>query len=103
MKALIQLLGGSTLIVALIFYSSLSWAYVCHKFWYWFLLPIFPNIPHISFTQSMALMMFVTLLKSHTPVNIKDEFKKEHADTIAAIITPWLSLLCGALIYFVIK
>ncbi len=97
-----------TLIVVLMFlflttYFSFSWGFVLYKFWYWFLIPVFTELPEISFWAAVGLMMFVTLFKNHghKPA-IKEEYinkSKQSGNAFASFLTPWMVLLIG----FVIK
>ena len=85
-------------------YGALSWGFVCWKFWYWFLLPVFPALPHIVFLQAVALMMFVSILKTQPSQYIKPEYTNQTIANIGLLIAPWLILLLGWIVkIFVLK
>src|ERR1035437_10730738 len=91
-------------IVIGIAYGALSWGFVCWKFWYWFLLPVFPALPHIVFLQAVALMMFVSILKTQPSQYIKPEYTNQSIANIGLLIAPWLILLLGWIVkIFVLK
>ena len=91
-------------IVIGIAYGALSWGFVCWKFWYWFLLPVFPALPHIVFLQAVALMMFVSILKTQPSQYIKPEYTNQTIANIGLLIAPWLILLLGWIVkIFVLK
>jgi hypothetical protein len=99
MEALLILLGGIVIIPALIMYSSMSWGYVMTKLWIWFLLPVFPNMPHITFWQAVGLIIFLQLFKNYdSNGSIKDEYKDKISMWIQALLAPWLILFCGWLV-----
>lgn len=78
-----------------IVYGALSWGFVCWKFWYWFILPVFPALPHIVFLQAVALMMFATILKTQPSQYIKPEYTNQSIASVAMLAAPWIILLVG--------
>lgn len=88
-------------------YSSLTWGLICWKFWYWFLLPVFPALPHVGYFECVGLMMFITLFKNHTAQSIiKDELAQVTNNTANVInfIMPWLVLFMGWFVHaFIVK
>jgi hypothetical protein len=95
----IGLVIGMFFVIGLVVaYSAMSWGFVLYKFWYWFLLPVFPNLPHITFLLAIGLMMFVDLFKTHAATAIKDEFRDKNTEIISNIIAPWIVFVVG---YFV--
>lgn len=95
MEALLVLLGGLALVAVTSLYFTLSWAYVCFKFWYWFILPVFTDLPHCTFIQCIGLMFFIGLFKQHTMKENKDD----EVNWPGVILLPWISLLIGAAFY----
>lgn len=83
-------------------YGSVSWGLVMYKFWYWFLLPVFPSLPHVTFVQAVGLMFFVGLFHGINSQVLKKEYKDEGAATLVAIAAPWLTLLVGWIVWLVI-
>jgi hypothetical protein len=98
MKPIITLLGEIAKIPSFLIYHSMSWGYVMYKFWYWFLLPVFPNMPHIGFWQAVGLHLFSGMFKNHkVSVKMKEEFIKKDDTMISSLVAPWLMLLVGLL------
>ncbi len=101
-----EILGFIFLFVAILavalLYSSVAWGLVMYKFWYWFLLPVFPALPQINFLQAVGLMFFLSLFKTVETQILKKEYKDETAGTIGSLIVPWLTLLMGWVVWLVI-
>jgi len=93
-----MLIGAITLLVVTSFYGSLSWGLVVWKFWYWFLLPVFPTLPAITFIQGVGIMLVVSLFRGHPAQIIKDEYVNKSTGIIITAIMPWLALFLGWLI-----
>ena len=91
MEALIALLGILALVAGLVLYSSLSWGYVCFKFWYWFVLPVFTELPHVTFWQAVGLMFFISLFRN--PGGKKSDSDKSDINWGLIIASPWLTLI----------
>jgi len=85
-----------------ILYSAFSWGLVAYKFWYWFLLPVFPSMPHINYWQAMGLFLFIGLFNTHVPQVLKKEYTDTKVNAIAQYIAPWLTLLAGYVVLQVI-
>ena len=98
LEAVIAILGFLGIIIIGLVYDSLSWGLVGYKFWSWFLIPIFPTLPHIVFWQAVGLMFFIALFKSQGQV-IKKQYRDENAQIGVAILLPWAMLLLGWLTY----
>lgn len=104
MESLMMLVGAIVIIPALLIYHSMSWGYVMYKFWYWFLLPVFPNMPHIVFWQAVGLYLFTSFFKNHaTTPSIKDEFIESDNSRLMSLLYPWLTILIGLLMLQFIK
>lgn len=106
LEALLLFLG-SAIVIALvlgfaILYSAFSWGLVLWKFWYWFLLPVFPDMPHINYWQAMGLFLFIGLFNTHVPQVLKKEYTDASTNAIAQYIAPWLVLLAGYVVLLVI-
>lgn len=100
MTALIIVLLGIILFISgVLIYSTLSWGWVCFKFWSWFIVPIFisgfPNFPEITFIEACGMMLFINLFKNFGGSTIKKEYRDESSGWTSLIITPWLVLLVG--------
>ena len=84
-------------------YSTVSWGLVMWKFWYWFLLPVFPALPQINFVQAVGLICFLSLFKTVESQFIKKEYKDETASVWSPIVATWLTLFFGWLVWLVIN
>lgn len=84
----------------LLIYSVLSWALVTYKFWYWFLIPVFPELPEITYTLAIGLTFFIGLFISIQPL-IKNEFL-DNSNKWVFLLYPWITLLIGYLTYIFI-
>lgn len=94
-EALITLIGALGLLTGIILYSTLSWGYVCFKFWYWFILPVFTELPHCTFWQCVGLMFFISLFRNQGAK--KSDSNKQDINWGLLIISPWLTLLVAYL------
>ena len=95
MEILLLAFAIITLIVLLILYSSFSWGFALYKFWYWFILPVFPMLPEITFWHAVGLFLFIGFFRIGDGQVIKDEYKEKTTGTIMSIILPWVTLLMG--------
>jgi len=80
-------------------YGTLSWGLVMYKFWYWFLLPVFPALPQINYIHAIGLVMFVGLFHTVQTQIIKKEYKDENAGNILAVLAPWVTLFLGWIVH----
>jgi hypothetical protein len=104
MEALLALLGLILLIPLLLIYSGFSWGWVLYKFWYWFLIPVFPQIPHIGFYMAVGISVFLNVFKNHDTNSIKDEYKDNKYSRIGmSLAHPWIMLCAGWVIWLVIR
>lgn len=79
-------------------YGTLAWGLVLFKFWGWFVLPVFTDLPEITFVQALGLMFVVGLFKTGMIQSVKKEYRDTNAE-YALLVTPWLSLFLGWLAY----
>ena len=98
MTELIGVLVGLGFLAIFILYKSFSWGFVLYKFWYWFLLPVFTELPEINFYEAVGLMLFLSLFKN----NKVTENENEKINWKQVFLLPWLTLLIGLLIHNVI-
>lgn len=101
-KILTMIIGFLGLFAIGLLYGALSWGLVCWKFWYWFLVPVFPQVPHITFLQAIAVMIFMGLFRGHPTQVIKQEYTSQELFNVIAILGPWLTLCVGWLIHVTI-
>src|SRR6478736_6628694 len=102
MEVLLTIIAIVAIIAFFVLYSAFAWGYVLFKFWYWFLLPVFPNVPHIYFLQAVGLMFVIGLFKNQVQQQgVKKELRDDSglSSTTQVFINPIITLLCGLLIH----
>jgi len=92
-------------LTALIFLGALAWGafawgFVLYKFWQWFLLPVFPTLPHISISQAVGLMIVVQLFDKNIPQVFDDEFLNTDKKNYFDIISPIIAFVFGWIVWF---
>jgi hypothetical protein len=94
MKEFFTLLGVILFIPLLVIYNSFAWGYVATVISYWYVIPLFPSFPILSWLQYAGIMFFVNCFV-HTGDNsdIKDEYKNNSFNLIKILFNPWLLLL----------
>ena len=97
MEALLMAFGAIALLALVVIYESFSYGFLLYKFWYWFVLPAFPNLPHITFYHAVGLCFIIGLFKSkdfsEKVINgVKIESKPNY---VLMVIAPWITLLLG--------
>lgn len=102
MDKLIIALVGIVLFALAFFYGAFAWGYVMFKFWAWFVLPVFTNLPNLTIIQCVGLMMFISLFKALPAQIIKEEYVDETTASIFQIITPIIFLIVGWLVKIII-
>lgn len=85
-----------------VIYGALVWGLVMYKFWGWFVLPIFTNLPAIEFKQAVGLAVFIGLFHTVQSQVLKKEYKDETQSIILPIIAPWVTLIIGWLVHIII-
>jgi len=99
MEALIALLGGIALFFLAIAYSTFSWGYVTYKFYYWFVLPVFTDLPAMSLAQAVGIALFISLFKNHS----SKKTTGNETNWPLALAQPWVVVFVGWIIYCFIK
>jgi len=79
-------------------YSTLAWGLILYKFWGWFVLPVFTELPELTFLQALGLMFVVSLFKGIMHQSIKKEYRDVNAE-YALLLGPWVTLFFGWLAY----
>lgn len=100
-----KLFAGLALVMGVILYFSFSMGFVFYKYWYWFVLDVFPNLPEITFYQAVGLKLFTGILISIRYNALKEELYKDGAveRTSQLFLMPWISVLIGYFIYLFIN
>lgn len=88
------------LVLGAMIYGSFSWGFVCFKFWYWFILPIFPSLPSLTFYQCVGLFFFIGLfnISNVNSFNYNKTDEQRNNELAGSILAPWLTLVIGWLI-----
>ena len=94
----LTIIGIVFLIFGLMVYDAFSWGFVCFKFWYWFILPIFVTLPVLSLYSCIGLMFFISLFKNHNLISPKQENEDKYTNLTVNLLSPWLILFSGWLI-----
>lgn len=93
MTALGAMIGGLFLVMLTILYGAFAGGYVVSVGYEWFVLPIFPSLPHFTLHQIIGLCLFLGTLKSYSMTSIKDEYRNKTAEWVGAILSPWITLI----------
>jgi hypothetical protein len=101
-EGLLLILGGIVLFALAILYGAFAWGFICWKFWYWFLLPVFPTLPEVTLVQCVGLMMFIGLFHTAIPPMPKKEYRDDTSKNWATVIAPPIVLLLGWLVKIII-
>ena len=101
METLLIILGGLFLIPFLLIYGAFVKALVLSKFYTWFIIPLFIDLPVFNFWQWVGIALTLQLLKSG-----RESIKKEYTDQTSmwtkVILGPWIVLLIGYLFHLFI-
>jgi len=94
MKTIIGVLSVISAVFLLILYGIVSWGYVSHTLYLWFIQPHFPELPMFSIYTFIGFMFFSSVMfKGNHVTNIKSKFKDESTMYVGLIINPWIILL----------
>ena len=90
---IIALIAG---IFLMVIYSALSWGFVGHTFYLWFIHPHFAFLPTFSVIHFVGFMLFATVMFNRTSSTyIKEEYKDKTAMYSALFLAPWVTLVIG--------
>ena len=95
MTKIVQGLGMVLAFMGLLLYGAFSWGFVFYKYWNWFVLPVFDNLPVIAFKEAVGLMLVVGLFKNHISKQFtyKDDVIKQDIDYVGAFVAPWVVIM----------
>jgi ABC-type lipoprotein release transport system permease subunit len=95
------------LVILLGVYSTAAVGFVISVFWAWFLMPIFPMLPHLTVIQAIGITFLLNALKpnykdmteslSKMGEQDEDAQKKIMVSIFVLIFSPWAALLAGFL------
>ncbi len=105
MTEIILLLGYIFGFTLLLLYGSFVKGFIVYKFWYWFLLPAFPTVPHISYIHAVGLSLLLVLFHQvdSTKKSIVGNEIVTKPDYGLGLIYPWLVLLMGWVVHLFIR
>lgn len=86
-------------VCGVITYHAFAWGFVFYKFYYWFVLPVFNNLPVINFHQAIGLAFFTTLFKNNFTLVNKPEFRDDNILPYIHFFAPILIFNVGYIIY----
>lgn len=93
MKLLLKIIATPFIFIALITYTAFSWGIVAKTIATWYIIPIFPKFPLLTWYQYAGIIFFIHSIAPTSSNNIKDEYKEEYMDLIKFLINPWTLLL----------
>ena len=85
--------------LAMLFYSAFTWAFVISKFYGWFILSQFTNLPNITLIHFIGISLFIhALFPKNIGECIKSEYVEKDTKWGTFILAPWIILLAGWII-----
>lgn len=104
MKYILKSLLWIIIVALALSYFLLTIGLVLFKFYYWFALPVFTNLPHITYLQCVGLVVFLGVLKGNYTSELKEEYYKYTAKEKLAglLVAPWIGLFVGWIIHNII-
>jgi hypothetical protein len=81
------------LVPIIILYNCFSWGFVASKIASWYIIPLFPEFPVLTWVEYAGIMFFVSCFINTNKTSIKDEFRDDIAALAGNLINPWLTLL----------
>jgi hypothetical protein len=94
---IIKFIGSIALVLLMVLYGSLVGGLLIFNFYNWFLLPVFPSLPEITYTMAIGLGFFKMSVSRYETK--KDERK---TDWGFVFIMPWVVMLFGWVAYAII-
>ena len=89
------------MITGVIVYSAFSWGFVSHIAYGWFILPVFPTLPHFTVLQFVGFALFLSTIFRSSGSNIKDEYVDKSKFWQTIILAPWLALAMSWLLHLI--
>lgn len=96
-----KFIGGVTLIALFFIYNIFSWGFVFYKFYNWFILPVFTNLPQITFISAVGISIFTSMLNRNNQIKIDKTEEIEYTKAFLSIALPFLVLGLGWLTYVI--
>ena len=96
-----KFIGGITLISLFFIYNIFAWGFVFYKFYHWFILPVFTNLPVITFINAVGISIFTTMLNRNNQINQTKTSEIEYSNAFTNIALPFAVLGIGWIVYVI--
>jgi|LakMenE01Jun11ns_1017448.scaffolds.fasta_scaffold9945074_9 hypothetical protein len=103
MKDLLKFIAAAFIVFVFVIYGAFSWGYVTTIIADWYILPIFPDFPKLTWYQYTGIAFFVHCFVHSYITDIKDEYRNKYEKSIITILSPWLLLLGAWMFLFIYK
>ena len=101
-EKLLVLLGTILILPFLVLYSAFSWGFVATVLSGWFVIPLFPEFPQLSWIEFAGISLFISCFVIEPVNQIKDDCRVERpAILIEMYLRPWLLLLISWFIHLI--
>lgn len=78
MEKFYQGIGKFLAVIVLMVASSAVQGYVLYKLWSWFIVPVFPNAPHLGIVQALGIALLIGYLTGrYSNSKLSEEDKKK--------------------------
>lgn len=99
MKYLIGI-GAFTVLIIVFIYGIFAWGLVTYFYYYWFLLPVFTNLPNITIVEAIGISFFISLFKNMSTKSNNEN--KNSTEIITPFLTPLIALFFGWLYHLLL-
>lgn len=96
--------GAMVLMPFLVLYNAFAWGVVFMKYYYWFIFPVFGELPTLTLTNFIGIGAVITGIMA-IPIypTIKKEFRSNNDDWAFPFIKPWIFLFFAWFIHLFIN
>lgn len=98
-KAFATVFGVIVIFYLIVLYTLFSEGFVALKLWNWFLLPIFPNLPHLIYIQMIGIILAVAAIKPRNTPTYKVDEENRNRNLFFSLIAPWVALLIAYVVH----
>lgn len=95
MNLLQKVIGGLFIFSFMVLYGIFTWSLIVYQYYYWFAMPLVPQLPHINLHEAIAIGFLLNLFKTHSSLCIKDDYRDKEVEYCIMFIAPWLLLIVG--------
>lgn len=89
--------------IALYAYATAAWGFVLMKFYSWFAMPVFKELPALQYAQFVGLWWIVRLFNMYNATQKKGQEVYTEKSAVMVVISPAWYLLFGWLTYLIIR